>query len=82
MIEVKPGVLFNPNLILCVKMDSELKNRLTITYYGRDNSLEIQCYYYDSKTELVRIYEKFLNSTQRVYMTNTVTTSEERHWDL
>ena len=82
MIEIKDGTLVNPDLIQCVDkfyLDNKTKDQYGLQLHfirGYEN------YYFATEKERDAAYSKIYNTTMRVSMTNTVTTSAERHWDL
>ena len=92
MIEVKPGVIVNPNLVTKVRK-TEIKNKHDeFICYGIEVSYNFslsdyrhsysETFHYDSEKERDEIYSRFYNAMQRVYIANTVTTSDEKYWDL
>ena len=92
MIEVKEGTIVNPNLVTKVRKTRIEDKRGQLISYGLEISYNFSVgyevhphsdtFHYDSEKERDRIYSLFYNATARVSMTNTVKTSEERHWDL
>ena len=79
MIEVKEGILVNPDLIQCVEkfyLDDKVEERYGLQLHfirGYDN------YYFATEDARDDVYRKIYNATKRVSMTNTVTTTHERH---
>jgi hypothetical protein len=92
MIEVKEGTVVNPNLVTKVRKTRIEDKRGQLVSYGLEISYNFslsdyrhsysETFHYGSEKERDRIYSLFYNATARVSMTNTIKTSEERHWDL
>ena len=82
MIEIKDGILVNPDLIQCIEkfyLDDKVEDQYGLQLHfirGYEN------YYFATKKERDEAYSKLYNATTGIRLTNTVTTSEERHWDL
>ena len=82
MIEIQTGILVNPDLIQCVEKfylgdKAEGQYGLQLHFIrGREN------YYFTTEKERNEAYSKLYNATTGIRLTNKVTTSEERHWDL
>ena len=82
MIEIQDGTLVNPDLIQGVDkfyLDNKTEDQYGLQLHfirGYEN------YYFATEKERDEAYRKLYNATTGVRLTNTVTTSAERHWDL
>jgi hypothetical protein len=82
MIELQDGILVNPELIQCVEkfyLADKVEGQYGLQLHfirGREN------YYFATREKRDEAYRKLYNATAGIRLTNTVTTSEERHWDL
>ncbi len=82
MIEIKAGVLVNPELIqYAIKfyLEDRAKDRymLQLRFIGNCEN-----FYFTTENERNEAYSKVYNATKSVHLTNTVKTSAERQWDL
>lgn len=93
MVEIKDGVLINPDSVAYImKRDLTNLENGDIIGFGLDIyfnifdtrtlNLFIRNFNYNDPAERDRIFNLLRNETKAVRLTNKVTTSEERHWDL